>query len=424
MRIVIATWGSFGDLHPYMALALELKRRAHTPVIASIPIYKDKVEHVGIRFHPVRPDFPPTDQMMDIIRRAVDAHEGPRTIFSEMIAPHFRETYEDTLAAVEADGGADLIVSHMVTMAAPIVAEKTGRRWASTVLAPISFLSAYDPPSMPQIPGWRRLTTLHPSIARGLWTIGKRVSRPWVASVDKLREDVGLAPGKHPIFDGQHSPHLVLAMFSSVLAKIQPDFPANTRITGYAFYDGEAEQSAAPELLRFLEEGEPPILFTLGSSAVWLGEDFFRTSIEAARRLKRRAILLIGDKRNLPAAPLPQGIAAFDYAPFGQVMPKAACIVHQGGIGTTGQALRAGRPMLIMPFGHDTVDNARRCAELGVARIVFQKRYVAENVAAELHELLENPDYGERASVIGEKVRAENGTAAACDALEELMEVR
>src|SRR5262249_19527074 len=107
MRIVLATWGSFGDLHPYLALALELKRRGHAPVIASIPIYKEKVERVGIEFHPVRPDFPPYDQMMDTIRRAVDAHEGPRTIFREMIAPHFRETYEDTLAAVEGDGGAD-----------------------------------------------------------------------------------------------------------------------------------------------------------------------------------------------------------------------------------------------------------------------------------------------------------------------------
>ena len=116
MKIVITTWGSFGDLHPYMALAMELKRRGHLPVIATIPSYKEKVERVGIAFHAVRPDFPPPDQIVEVIRRAVDVREGSRYIFSRMIAPHLRETYEDTLAAVQADGGADLIVSHMATI--------------------------------------------------------------------------------------------------------------------------------------------------------------------------------------------------------------------------------------------------------------------------------------------------------------------
>src|SRR6185436_13149062 len=131
MRIVLNTWGSFGDLHPYMALARELQRRGHNPVIATIPVYREKVEGAGISFHPVRPDFPPSDQFADLIRRAIDAREGARTIFNEMIGPHMRETYDDTLAAVKAEGGADLLVSHMVTMAAPLVAQKTGVRWAS-----------------------------------------------------------------------------------------------------------------------------------------------------------------------------------------------------------------------------------------------------------------------------------------------------
>src|SRR5438093_524619 len=313
MKIVITTWGSFGDLHPYMALAMELKRRGHLPVIATIPSYKEKVERVGIAFHAVRPDFPPPDQIVEVIRRAVDVREGSRYIFSRMIAPHLRETYEDTLAAVQADGGADLIVSHMATIAAPLVAEKTRTQWVSTVLAPISFLSAYDPPSMPQFPAMRRVTAFHPAIARILWTIGKRSTLPWVACVAQLRKELGLPPGQHPIFEGQHSPQLVLALFSPVFAKLQPDFPPNTRITGFAFYDGEVEQPMASELCRFLDEGEPPILFTLGSSAVWIADDFYRVSIEAARRLNRRALLLIGDRRNLPAEKLTGGTAAFEY---------------------------------------------------------------------------------------------------------------
>ena len=101
-------------------------------------------------------------------------------------------------------------------------------------------------------------------------------------------------------------------------------------------------------------------------------------------------------------------------------MPRSSCIVHQGGVGTTGQALRAGRPMLVMPFGHDTVDNARRCAELGVARVLPRKRYVVPRVADELSKLLNDQAYSRRASQIAEQVRAENGTALACDAIERL----
>jgi UDP:flavonoid glycosyltransferase YjiC (YdhE family) len=337
-----------------------------------------------------------------------------------MIGPHMRETYDDTLAAVKAEGGADLLVSHMVTMAAPLVAQKTGVRWASTVLAPISFLSAYDPPVMPQVPALHGLTALHPAIARLLWRLGKWRSRPWVRSVDDLRKELGLPPGEHPIFEGQHSPQLVLALFSPLFARMQPDFPPHTRITGFAFYDDPQGQPAAPELARFLEDGEPPILFTLGSSAVWIGADFYRVSIEAAQLLKRRAIVLVGDKQNV-AGPLPPGIAAFEYAPYHSVMPRAACIVHQGGVGTTAQGLRAGRPLLIMPFGHDTADNARRAADLGVARVIRQKHYTVENVVKELTELLDNAEYTWHAEDVGAKIEAENGVVAACDELEKLV---
>jgi UDP:flavonoid glycosyltransferase YjiC (YdhE family) len=135
--------------------------------------------------------------------------------------------------------------------------------------------------------------------------------------------------------------------------------------------------------------------------------------------LNRRALLLIGDERNRPSSTLPPGVAAFAYAPYAKVMPRASCIVHQGGVGTTGQALRSGHPMLIMPFGHDTVDNARRCAELGVARVLPRKRYTVENVVRALQLLLEVPSYGKRASEIGRQVAAENGVAAACDAIEQ-----
>ena len=419
-RIVITTWGSFGDLHPYMAIALELQNRGHRPVIATIPFYKDKIERAGISFHAVRPDLP-FDRAPDLIKRAVDVRDGARYIWKELIAPHLRETYDDTLAAVTADGGADLLISHMVTTAAPLVAEKTGVQWVSTVLFPLIFLSAYDPPTLAPLPSLRTIAALHPIVSRTLFALAKMSTRSWMAPVKELRKELGLPPGKNPIFEGQHSPELVLALFSKVLAQVQPDFPANTRITGFPFYDEQQNRPSGSELARFLDSGEPPILFTLGSSAVWVAEDFYRTSIEAVRQMKKRALLLVGDHRNLPSEELPTGVAAFDYASYHTVMPRVSCIVHQGGIGTTGQALRSGKPMLIMPFGHDTADNARRCTELGVGRTLSRNKYKVKRVVAELSELLENAAYRNSANEIGRQVRGEDGTRRACDALEEFL---
>jgi UDP:flavonoid glycosyltransferase YjiC (YdhE family) len=192
-------------------------------------------------------------------------------------------------------------------------------------------------------------------------------------------------------------------------------------ITGFPFYDRKDEQPPPPELLRFLDEGEPPMLFTLGSSAVWIAKDFYDIGIEAARQLKRRALLLIGDERNRPQMPLPEGIAAFDYAPHSLVMPRASLIVHQGGIGTTGQALRAGKPMLVVPYGQDQPDNARRCAELGVARVLPRDRYTLPNVLDQLSKLLAGPAYSAKAEEVAQRVREEHGARTACDAIEEVL---
>lgn len=420
-RIVITTWGSFGDLHPYMAVALELRRRGHHPVVATMPIYREKVEAAGLAFHPVRPDVPPPEEATELIRRALDPREGPSYLFRELLNPRLRETYEDTLTVVTAEGGADLLVTHQVPLAAPLVAEKLGIRRVSAVLIPMAFVSAYDPPTPPQFPQLQKLAALHPMVARTLLKVGKLSAKSWGEPVQQLRRELGLPPNKNPIFEGQHSRALVLGLFSTVLSKVQPDFPPHTVITGFPFYDRKDEHPVAAELRRFLDAGEPPIVFTLGSSAVWIAEDFYQTSIEAAGRLGQRALLLVGDKRNLPSMELPENIAAFDYAPHSLVMPRARLVVHQGGIGTTGQALRAGRPMLVVPYGQDQPDNARRCTELGVGRTISRARYVLPDVIKEISELLTNKAYSERAAAVGQQVRAENGAARACDAIEEML---
>jgi UDP:flavonoid glycosyltransferase YjiC (YdhE family) len=326
------------------------------------------------------------------------------------------------LAAVRADSGADMLVSHQIPLTAPLVVETTGVRWVSCVVQPLAFLSRYDPCSPPQAPWLRPLVALHPSLASAFNGLGRLVTRPWVQPVAELRASLGLPPGGNPVFEGQHSPKRVLALFSRLLAQKQLDYPPQTVVTGFPFYDAGERRPTPPELLRFLDAGPPPLLFTLGSSAVWIPGDFYRASITAAVSLGMRAALLAGeDAPRLASEGLPPGIEAFDYAPYSVVMPRAAVVVHQGGVGTTGQAMRAGRPMLVMPYGQDQPDNARRCVELGIARSVTRAAY-ASRVTGELSALLSNRSYATRAATVGADVSAEQGTTKACDEIEKELE--
>jgi rhamnosyltransferase subunit B len=188
-------------------------------------------------------------------------------------------------------------------------------------------------------------------------------------------------------------------------------------LTGATFYDGsQGGAELTPQLKQFLHAGEPPIVFTLGSAAVVDPGSFYQESIQAARQLNRRAVLLIG--KNTPPANLSEDILAVDYAPYSQIFPHASAIVHQGGIGTTTQALRASRPTLVMPYSHDQPDNAARVERLGTSRTIPRKQYSASRAAKELRELLDNSSYAAKAVEIGGIIQAENGVAIACDEIE------
>jgi len=422
-RIVISTFGSFGDVHPYLAIALELKARGHAPVVATSEAYREKMEAQGIELFAVRPELPSFDQSEELgklVEGLMDPRQGTERVM-QMLLPHLREIYDDLSAAVD---GADLLLTHPLPLVGPIVAQMRGVPWVSSVLAPISFFSAHDPPVPPQLPALYHLMKLSPAIGRGVMRLARTRLDRLMEPVFRLRAELGLARGEQPLFSGQHSPACVLAMFSRVMATPQPDWPPHTVVTGFSFYDrrdyfGESESPAG--LFEFLDAGSPPIVFTLGSSAFWVARDFYRDSIAAARALGRRALLLIGHSRNLPSEALPDGVAAFEYAPYSEVLPRACAIVHQGGVGTTGQGLRAGRPVLILPHAHDQFDNAARVARLGCGRVLPRPRYSARSAVTELKALLGDTRYAERAAETGRLVRQENGARAAADAIETVL---
>jgi UDP:flavonoid glycosyltransferase YjiC (YdhE family) len=414
MRIVLTTYGSLGDLHPYLALALELQQRGHTPVLATSELYRERITNHNLEFAPVRPDLPSPEESGPLIAKVMHPVHGPEFLFRHLIMPHLRDSYEDLSVACQ---NADLLISHPITFAAPVVAEVQNIPWLSTALAPISLWSLHDPPVPPGVSWGYKLPRSGKGANALLWQAARFVTGRWLRPVQTLRAEHHLRKDGHPMFDLQFSPHGTLAMFSSALATAQPDWPPNITMCGFGFYD--TQSTLAPELQAFFDAGEPPIVFTLGSAAVYAARDFFAASARAARRLKRRALFLIGEGTTLdfPLTPDEQSV---DYAPHAPVFARAAVVVHQGGIGTTAQALRAGVPQLVVPFSHDQPDNAARIDRLGCGRFLPRTRYNAERAQNALQVLLHNAEIGERARSVAAQVRAENGVHTACDVIEKL----
>jgi rhamnosyltransferase subunit B len=270
-RIVLTTFGSYGDIHPYMAIAMELKARGHEPVIATSGLYREKIEEAGLSFAALRPDLPPPqDQDQDLVAKIMEPRSGTKFLLEDLLFPSLRESYEDLL---EVARSADLLITHPITFAGPIVARKLDLQWISTVLAPMSFVSAYDPPVPPFWPWLVQLRALGPGFMKLLLDFLKK--KYPAEPVARLRRELGIPDYGSPVFDGQHSPHLVLALFSSIFAPPQPDWPPQTHTAGFAFYDGRYELETPPALTQFLDASPAPIVFTLGSSAVWVAKNFF-----------------------------------------------------------------------------------------------------------------------------------------------------
>lgn len=415
-KIVFATFGSLGDLHPYVAVSRELARRGHRPVIATFEEFRENVEAAGVAFAPMRPGMAAFGDKTSIMERLVDPWRGPEFLVRGMFMPYLRETYEDLARAC---CGADLLVTHPLALAGPLLAQKEGMRWVSSGLSPMTMFSAVDPSLFPAASWMLWVRKLGVAPYRWIFSIPRAVVRRWEQPLRELRAELGL-PATDTIaqLEGQFSPRLHLALFSRVLAAPQPDWPAATAVCGFPRYDGTPPDARTRgELEAFLAAGEPPIVFGLGSSAVMVAGEFWRAAIAAARVLGRRAILLTGAPSEDLGA-VPPTVKVFNYLPYSAVFPRALAIVHSGGIGTLAQALAAGRPQLIVPVAFDQPDNARRTAKLGIARSIPFRKATAAAMTRELAALLAMPGAADRARAIGTDVAREDGARAAADALE------
>ncbi len=412
-RILLATLGSLGDLHPYIAVGKELLARGQHVRLATSIDYRARVEAAGLEFAPLAPSIAELGAPEQVAQQFFDRWRGPQRLINAMLTAPLRRAYADLRAAVQ---DVALAVSHPMTPTLPMIAESREIPWLSSVLAPLSLFSTTDPSVIPNL-GW-----LHRAPRLSHWPHGSMLNlvrasvRRWERPLHALRAELGLPPVKRAILlDGQFSGRGTLALFDPSLAAPQPDWPVRTLVCGAALYDaGDPQDTAAAadeRLEAFFAAGPPPVVFALGSSAVWLARDYWNHAIAACKILRMRGLLLTG----MPLKQqLPDTVAAFDYLPYSRVFSRAAAIVHQAGIGTLSFALRSGRPQLLTPAGFDQPDNAARAARLGVGRVLpFRRAHNHVRLARELRALLGDPTHARAAVEIAEKSRGVDGAAGA-----------
>lgn len=412
-RVLLATFGSLGDLHPYIAVGQALKARGITARIATCSDYQSQVLGAGLEFAPVAPSLAQLGTPQELARRVADPIRGSKALLNGLIMPHLRESHQQLRAAA---AEADLLIGHPLTFMLQVVAAEQRKPWLSSILAPANFLSRDDPPAMAPLNSLQIARRLGPPVYNLLLHLIRGAVRGWEQPLHEYRRELGLpASGEVMVFEGQFSPLGTLALFDAPLMRPQPDWPPHTHLCGTPLYDGAApEPRVLTQLQEFLAAGAPPLVFALGSSAVWLGGEFWVAALEAARRLGRRAILITG-AGSLPN--LPDSVREFSYLPYSQVFPHACAVVHQAGIGTLAQALRAGRPQLITPVWFDQPDNAARAVRLGVARTVPFRRVTAARLVQQLRPLLAAPAYATAAREVAAGLIGIDGAAVAAECI-------
>ena len=416
-KILIATFGSLGDLYPFVALGQALQREGFAVVVATSETYRDLILEEGLGFAAIRPDVEEATQRlgMDLgeIARRMSVDDG--FLFQRLIFPFLHEAYEQLYTASE---DAVAVVAHSIAFAAHAVAEKRGLPLFVATLSPIMLYSAYDPPQGPRSPfiaAPRRPLAL--AYNRALLQGHAFAAALWAAPLAKFRRGLDLPRrGGFDLFAGAAPGVKTIALHSKLLAPPRPDHSPDVLIAGQIFYDRGPPpiESEARALEQFLAQGPAPVVFTLGSFVAQSGRAHYRACMEAAARLGLRAVVLAhrDDVARLRENALAGAFVAA-YVPHAELFPRACLVVHHGGVGTSAQALRAGKPQLVTPFLADQPDNAARLARLGVARALDGRAITAPRLSRELRILLEAPDYAWRAQDAAGVIAGEDGASVA-----------
>lgn len=419
-KILLTTFGSHGDLHPYLGMAKILKENGYQVILTSHPHYREMVERVGVDFFPLKPSFEEVGPEETWANQANHPQKGIEFIFKKLMLPYLRDNYESITKASE---NCDLIISHLLTVATPMVAEKKGIPYVSSILQPATFLSSYDPPALAPLPFLPKLKFLGPSFFDFVYTLISKVSESWFKDVLVFRKELGLSLEQKNPFVRDFSKYGNLALFDEEFSKPTLDWPNKTYQVGFPLFDEDLESDLSPKTKDFLAKGEAPLVFTLGTAVVLTDTPFFEIAYKALKQTNNRAIFLVGKK----AKPLSKEILndekihITDYEPFSKLFHQAKIIVHQCGVGTTAQALLSGKPQILVPFAHDQPDNARIVSKKGIGVILKSKKLTEKSFIEAINEINNNADFAKNAFEFSEIMKKNSFEEKFLKAIEELL---
>jgi UDP:flavonoid glycosyltransferase YjiC (YdhE family) len=336
------------------------------------------------------------------------------------ISRHIKELYRVIDSVHRSGPGRTLLVGHTLSFATRIYEEASGLPAVTVQLSPSVFRSDFEQPTLAaglnfsRFPRWFKRSMM--------WLIDRHYVDPYILpALNECRAAHGLAAISRPFGEWMHSPQGVIGLFPPWFAEAQPDWPRPLHLTGFPLFDEGQLDGPEPALEEFLRGGDPPIVYTPGSANAQ-APSFFRSAIEATVLLRKRALLLTKFPEQVPAS-LPAGIMHVRYAPFSQVLPRCAALVHHGGIGSCAQGLAAGVPQLVMPMGFDQPDNAARLKFLGVGQWVTPRRFTGKRVARVLSRLLDSPTTAAATYKYAQRLKENGALPQACDVIEAVASV-
>lgn len=415
MHVLLVPMGSHGDVHPLVGVGRALKDRGHRVTLITAAPFRDLAAKNGFD------DFAEVGTVADFeaVMHDPDAWHPSRSLGvlfgSELYGQLLRRGYQQV--ADRYVRGETVVVAGTLALGARLAHDALGVPLATVHLQPLSLQSAAEPPAYPQWPGARHVPGWFARLAYW-WADWYKLDPLIGGPLNRLRAELGLPPVKRVWGKWRHSPQRVIGLFPDWFGSA-PDWPPQTRLTGFVRYDQGEAKELPPGVRQFLDAGEPPVVVSFGS-AMRVGRPYFAAAVEACRRLGRRGLILAKGGDQIPPD-LPPGVAQFDYAPFSLVFPRAAAAVHHGGIGTSAQGLAAGVPQLVMPLAFDQYDNALRLQRLGAARVLPAGRFTADRATAELRKLLADPAVPAACERAAAKLRAADPLPETCRLIEELV---
>jgi len=417
VRITINTFGTRGDIQPYVALGKGLLQAGHTVRIFSHQIFESFVHEHGLDFYPLD-----LDPRQVLINQAISELGKSMIRINLWLEKNFKPVLEDAFrATLDANRDADLMLNSGLSFTGWHVAEKLNIPAIATYLWPaipsryISSTLGYAPPAWLPFKG-----IINYSLTKiSNQTFFNLLRKP----VNRCRKNIlGLDPMSMKDYwqlDSPHSSTPFIYGYSPVVLPKPPDWGENQQISGYWFLDTPTGYQVDDILNDFLVKGSPPIYFGFGSTVDHEQEEMIQIVIRALEKTDQRGILLSGWSK-FDFADLPSTILGVEEVPHDWLFPQMAGVVHHGGAGTTATGLRAGVPSIIVPSFADQFFWGQRVYELGAGTMpIPREKLTVEKLAHAIEQLIENDQIRKKAIVISRRIQSENGIDTAVELIEE-----